>query len=169
MTRLIAIHLLGISLLLALCSAAETPADRVYRNGAVFTADAQNTIAEAVAIRAGRIVYVGSNQGVVPFIGPSTKVVDLNGRFLMPGLVDGHLHPLEAGQTLRKCSLNYESLTVAELQKSVRTCLDKTRSQEPDGWLEVVNWFQESMRPAGVKTSRATLDVLKTSRPIIVR
>ena len=169
MTRLIAIHLLGISLLLALCSAAETPADRVYRNGAVFTADAQNTIAEAVAIRAGRIVYVGSNQGVVPFIGPSTKVVDLNGRFLMPGLVDGHLHPLEAGQTLRKCSLNYESLTLAELQKSVQACLDKTRSQEPDGWLEVVNWFQESMRPAGVKTSRATLDVLKTSRPIIVR
>src|SRR5206468_11470298 len=37
------------------------------------------------------------------------------------------------------------------------------------GWLEVVSWFQESMRPAGVKTMRATLDVLKTSRPIIVR
>jgi predicted amidohydrolase YtcJ len=95
--------------------------------------------------------------------------VDLNGRFLMPGLVDGHLHPLFAGQMLRKCNLNYESLTVAELQKWVQACLDKTRSQEPDGWLEVVNWFQESMRPAGVKTSRAILDVLKTSRPIIVR
>ena len=169
MTRLIAFHLLGISLLLALCSAADTTADRVYRNGVVFTADAQNTIAEAVAIRDGRIVYIGSNQGVVPFIGPSTKVVDLKGGFLMPGLVDGHLHPLYAGQMLRKCNLNYKSLTVAELQKWVQACLDKTRSQEPDGWLEVVNWFQESMRPAGVKTSRATLDALKTSRPIVVR
>jgi len=169
MTRLIAFHLLGIPLLFAFCSAAETAADRVYRNGVVFTADAQNTIAEAVAIRDGRIVYVGSNEGVAPFIGPSTKVMDLNGSFLMPGLVDGHLHPLFAGQMLSKCSLNYESLTVAELQKRVQACLDKTRSQEPDGWLEVVYWSQEIMRPAGVKTSRTTLDVLKTSRPIIVR
>src|SRR6185369_10589485 len=81
----------------------------------------------------------------------------------------GHLHPLEAGLKLQKCSLNYESLTVEELQKRVQACLDKTRNQEPDGWLEVVSWFQESMRPSGVKTSKATLNVLKTSRPIIVR
>jgi predicted amidohydrolase YtcJ len=87
----------------------------------------------------------------------------------MPGLVDGHLHPLEAGLKLQKCSLNYESLTTAELQQRVQACLDKTQSDEPDGWLEVVSWFQESMRPAGVKTSRATLDLLRTSRPIIVR
>src|SRR5215831_4189623 len=100
---------------------------------------------------------------------PEVKDMDLVGRFLMPGLVDGHLHPLFAGQGLRKCNLNYESLTVAELQKGVQACLDKTRSQEPDGWLEVVYWFQEIMRPPGVKTSRTTLDVLKTSRPIIVR
>jgi hypothetical protein len=87
----------------------------------------------------------------------------------MPGLIDGHMHPLEAGLKLRKCSLNYESLTVPQLQQRVQACLDKTKNQEPDGWMEVVSWFQESMRPAGVKTSRATLDALKTSRPIIVR
>jgi hypothetical protein len=169
MSRLIALHLLVISLFAASCVAAETPAERVYRNGVVFTADARNPVAEAVAIRDGRIVYVGSNEGVLPFVGPKTKVTDLKGGFLMPGLVDGHLHPLEAGLKLRSCSLNYESLTVEEVQQRVQACLDKTRSQEPDGWLEVVSWFQESMRPAGVKTSRATLDALKTSRPIILR
>jgi len=95
--------------------------------------------------------------------------VDLKGRFLMPGLIDGHMHPLEAGLQLLKCNLNYESLTVDELQKRVQTCLDRATSKDPNAWLEVVNWFQESMRPAGVKTSRATLDVLKTTRPIIVR
>ena len=161
--------MLAVLLFLASCFAANAAADRVYRNGTVFTADAHRSIAEAVAIREGRIVYVGSNEGVVPLIGPSTKVTNLAGGFLMPGLVDGHLHPLEAGLKLQKCSLNYESLTVAELQQRVQACLDKTQSEEPDGWLEVVSWFQESMRPAGVKTSRATLDVLKTSRPIIVR
>lgn len=167
--RYIAFHLLGLSLLLGPCIAADTPADRVYRNATVFTADALNPVAEAVAIRDGRIVYAGSNSGVAPFIGPSTKVTDLHGGFLMPGLIDGHLHPLAAGLQLQGCSLNYESLTVADMQQRVQACLDKTKNQEPDGWLEVDSWFQESMRPAGVKTSRVTLDVLKTSRPIIVR
>src|ERR1035438_576223 len=104
-----------------------------------------------------------------PFVGAATAAVDLKGRFLMPGLIDGHMHPLEAGMHLLKCSVNYESLTVAELQQRVQACLDRATSKDPDSWLEVVSWFQESMRPAGVKTSRATLDVLKTTRPIIVR
>ena len=144
-------------------------ADRVYRNGVLFTANATNSRAEALAIRDGRIVYVGSNAGLSPFIGPATASVDLKGRFLMPGLVDGHMHPLAAGAALLKCNLNYESLTVAGFQQRIQTCLDQSKSADPDAWLEVVCWFQESMRPAGVKTSRATLDALKTTRPIIVQ
>ena len=87
----------------------------------------------------------------------------------MPGIVDGHMHPLQAGTQLLKCGLDYASLTVAEFQARVQKCLDESAADEPDEWLEVVNWFQENMRPAGVTTSRATLDVLKTRRPIIVR
>jgi predicted amidohydrolase YtcJ len=150
-------------------SAGGPPADRVYRNGVIFTADAHHSNAEALAIRAGRIAYVGGNTGVAPYVGPGTVSVDLAGRFLMPGLVDGHMHPLEAGTQLLKCSLSYDPLTIAELQQRVQACLDATASKEPDGWLEVVSWFQESMRPAGVKTSRDTLDALRTSRPIVVR
>jgi predicted amidohydrolase YtcJ len=168
MIQTLASYLLAVLLPLSSCFAADG-ADRVYRNGTVFSADARRTIAEAVAIREGRIVYVGSNEGVAPFIGRSTEVVDLKGRFLMPGLVDGHMHPLEGGLALRKCNLNYESLTVEEFQTRVQACLDATKNKEPEGWLEVVNWFQESMRPAGVKTSRMMLDALSTSRPIIVR
>lgn len=148
---------------------AQAPADRIYRNGVIFTSDAQNRTAQAIAIRAGRIVYVGDDRGVVPFIGSATVTVDLKGRFLMPGLVDGHMHPLEAGRQLLKCNLNYESLTIPEFQQKVQACLDQSKSNGPNEWLEVVNWFQESMRPPGTKTSRATLDALKTTRPIIVR
>ena len=161
--------LLAVSVAAARHASAADPADRVYRNGVVFTADDKAPAAEAVAIRDGRIVYVGPNQGIAPFVGPNTVAVDLRGRFLMPGLVDGHMHPLEAGSQLLKCSLNYDPLTVAELQGRVQACLDRTAAQKPEAWLEVVSWFQESMRPTGVKTSRATLDVLKTTRPIIVR
>ena len=144
------------------------PADRVYRNGVVFTADSRRPAAEALAIRDGRIVYVGDDAGAGRFVAPSTVSVDLAGRFLMPGLVDGHMHPLEAGGQLLKCSLDYAPLTIPELQQRVQACLDRTASREPDAWLDVVSWFQESMRPAGVKTSRASLDVLKTRRPIVV-
>jgi predicted amidohydrolase YtcJ len=149
-------------------SSSARPADHVYRNGVIFTADIGNKTAEAVAIRDGRIVYVGGNQGVAPFIGAGTVTTELNGRFLMPGLVDGHMHPLEAGNKLLKCSLNYESLTIAEMQKRIQACLDHSAAADANVWLEVVNWFQENMRPAGVRTSRATLDALKTNRPILV-
>src|SRR3954463_7670920 len=143
-------------------------ADRAYKNGVIFTADAKHGTAEALAIRDGRIVYVGSNSGLSQFIVPSTVTEDLKGQFLMPGLVDGHMHPLQAGLKLLKCSLNYEPLTVPEMQQRIQACLDRSPSADPNEWLEGVSWFQESMRPPGVKTSRATLDALKTSRPILV-
>ena len=82
MTRFVAFYLFGISLLVASCLATDPPADRAYRNGTVFTADVQNPVAEAVAIRDGRIVYVGSNEGFIRFTGPATKVTDLKSGFL---------------------------------------------------------------------------------------
>ncbi len=144
------------------------PADTAYRNGIVYTVDAQDSVQQAVAIRAGRIVYVGSDAGLAAFIGEHTPVIDLRGRMLMPGLVDGHMHPLLGGAALLKCSLNYEQLTIEQIQARIQACLDQTRAREPDAWLEVVNWFQEGMLPAGATATRAALDVLKTKRPILL-
>ena len=104
MTRFLLIGLVAASLI-ASCFAYPF-ADRVFRNGKIYTIDARGTIAQAIAIRDGRIVYVGTNDKLAPFIGASTKVTDLHGRFLMPGLIDGHMHPLEGGLVLRKCGLN---------------------------------------------------------------
>jgi predicted amidohydrolase YtcJ len=67
-------------------------------------------------------------------------VIDLQGRMLMPGLVDGHMHPLQGGAALLKCSLNYEQLGIEQMQAKIQSCLDATRTQEPNGWLEVVNY-----------------------------
>ena len=150
-------------------SAATAPADAVYRNGHIYTADAADHIREAVAIRAGRLAYVGTNAGVAGYIGPKTRVVDLHGRFAMPGLVDAHMHPLEGGSALLTCNLEYLRLTVPEFQARIRNCLEKDSKHEPDGWLVVNGWFQQAMQPAGVELSRATLDALSTRRPIRVR
>jgi predicted amidohydrolase YtcJ len=148
--------------------AATDPADTIYRNGYVYTADAKDSVQAAVAVRAGKIVYVGGNDAVSGFIGPNTKVIDLRKRMLMPGLVDGHMHPLDGGAQILKCNLNYEALTLAQFQSRIQACLDSTRAKEPDGWLEVVNWFQQNMLPPGTAATRETLDVLKTQRPVFV-
>jgi predicted amidohydrolase YtcJ len=156
----------------SICAAAAAsvspPAERIYRNGVIFTADAADTRATAVAIRDGKIVYVGQDSDLGVFTGPKTQTVDLKGRFMMPGIVDGHMHPLEAGTKLLQCSLNYEALTISQFQQRVQACLDATKVREPDAWLKVVNWFQEGMLPLGVTTSRGTLDALRTRRPIVV-
>src|SRR5882757_5518866 len=145
--------------------AASAP-DTLYINGFVYTVDENNSVQEAVAVKDGRITYVGSNAGAKALAAPTTNVVDLQGRMLMPGLVDGHMHPLEGGTVLLKCNLNYERLTVGQFQKRIQSCLERTRSKEPDQWLEVVNWFQQDMLPAGTELTHGTLDALQTRRPI---
>ena len=159
---------LGALLAGAAAPAAEPPPDAVYVNGTVYTVDGAEHVAEALAVRAGRISYVGSSTAARALAGPTTELIDLKGRFLMPGLVDGHMHPLEGGHMLLTCSLNYERLTVAQMQARIQSCLDASRDKEPDQWLKVTGWFREAMVPNGVTVSRATLDVLKTKRPIFV-
>jgi len=154
-------------LLPALAQAA--PADTVYRNGYVYTVDAQDSVQQALAVRDGRIVYVGDNDGAQAHTGGQTRVVDLQGRMLMPGLVDGHMHPQSGGSRLLNCSLDYAPLTVPQFQARIQACLDKEKNASPKRWLRVVNWFQQGMPPDGVDMTSAALDSLKTSRPIVVR
>lgn len=162
-----------VALTLALAGSAaiavEAPADTIYRNGYIYTVDAKDSVRQALAVRAGRIVYVGDNAGAKPLAGKKTKVIDLHGRMLMPGLIDGHMHPQSGGSRLLNCSLDYEALTVAQFQSRIQACLDKDKKSDANRWLVVVNWFQQGMLPDGVETTAATLDALKTERPVIVR
>ena len=145
-----------------------TPADTAYINGKIHTVDESNSIRQALAVRDGVIVFVGNNADAEKLIGANTAVVDLQGRMMMPGLVDGHMHPLSGGLKLTSCSLNYEALTVQQFQARIQTCIDNSRDKEPDGWLEVESWFQQNMLPPGTEVTRADLDVLDTKRPVLV-
>jgi predicted amidohydrolase YtcJ len=161
--------LVGSTAMVTHAARAAAPADLAFRNGYVYTVDATDSVQQSLAILHGRIVYVGNDAGIDAYISKRTQVVDLRGRMLMPGLVDGHMHPVMGGASLLKCNLNYERLTIEKMQARIQTCLDETRNREPNGWLEVVNWFQEAMLPAGTVATHAVLDALKTSRPIFVR
>jgi hypothetical protein len=114
--------LLGLSMSLAAAATAatapsaspDTPADTIYINGYIYTVDAHDAVKEALAVRDGRIAYVGTTAAAKAMSGPATHIIDLHGRMLMPGLVDGHMHPLEGGIQLLKCNLHYKRLTVAQ-------------------------------------------------------
>lgn len=149
--------------------ATDPVADLVYRNGVVYTVDAQDSVRQALAVRAGRIAYVGSDAGAMALAGKRTRVIDLHGRMLMPGLVDAHMHPQSGGSRLLNCSLDYLRLSVPQFQARIQACIDRDKGQPPDRPLLVVNWFQQGMEPAGTGTTAATLDALKTARPLIVR
>lgn len=75
------------------------PADLILHHGKVVTVDADFTIAEAVAVRGERILRVGSNEEVLKTRGSDTKLIDLQGRTVIPGLIDSHTHPAGAAMT----------------------------------------------------------------------
>src|SRR3990170_4464483 len=80
-----------------------TPADVALHNGAVYTMAATRAWAEAVAIENGRIVYVGDETGIKPWIGSHTARIDLQGKMVLPGFHDSHVHPVTGGIQLGEC------------------------------------------------------------------
>ena len=95
------------------------PADLILRNAFIYTVDQNRTVAEALAIRSGKIVFVGRNDGVSRFIGKETNVIDLGGRMVLPGFVDSHCHPSGAYKQFYEISFSGVR-TVPEYQKAIR-------------------------------------------------
>jgi predicted amidohydrolase YtcJ len=94
-------------------------ADLVLTNGIIHTMDNGLAQAEAAAVRDGRFVYVGTRQGVLPFIGKNTKVVDCEKRLVLPGFIDSHCHPISAFRQFYEINL-YGLVTPLECQKAIK-------------------------------------------------
>jgi cyanophycinase len=149
-------------------SGERSAADTVFSHGYIYTVDGVMPTARALAVRAGKIVYIGDEEGAQSFIGPKTRRIDLKGRMLMPGLIDAHMHPQSAGLRMRDCDLEYQRLTVAQFQAVIQRCLDKDSKATADQWLVVINWFEQNMQPPGIVLTHEALDSLNTKRPILV-
>jgi predicted amidohydrolase YtcJ len=143
-------------------------ADVVLRGGKVVTMDGQRRVAQAVAVRNGRITFVGSDADAAKHVGANTRVVELGGRMLMPGFVDAHLHSLAGGRALLVCDLAYAPLTRSQLVERLQACLDSTADAGPDAWLEAVNWDRQSTASLDADPTRALLDGINTTRPIAI-
>src|SRR4051812_36247235 len=88
------------------------PADIVFKNGNVYTGNDNAARAQAIAVKAERIVFVGTNEAAQKFVGPNTRVVDLKGNTVLPGFTDAHQHLSGVGQ--REMTLNLEGTTSLE-------------------------------------------------------
>jgi predicted amidohydrolase YtcJ len=151
---------------LAACSAvpgtrdAAAP-DLILHGGKIVTVDASFSIAQAVAIRNGRFVAVGTNVAVRRAAGPSTKLIDLRGRTVIPGLMDGHLHNAGGGPGVDLSNVR----TMAELLGAVEA---RVRSSKP-GDLVVSNadWHEAQLREKRLP-HRRELDRTAPDNPVVL-
>ncbi|OOG85200.1 hydrolase [Hydrogenophaga sp. A37] len=168
-TKISGASLACVALVITACGGSDDEtADTVLRNGKVVTLDANNSIQQAVAVRDGKIVFVGKNSDAKDWIGKNTQVIDLGGKMLMPGFVDGHMHSLAGGRALLICDLAYAPLSHAQLAQRLQACLDTSADKEPDTWLEAVNWDRQATNGIDGDPTKTVLDALTTSRPIAV-
>jgi predicted amidohydrolase YtcJ len=113
------------------------PADLVLRGGVIHTVDQSRPRAEALAVSGTDIVFVGDATGVEPYVGDSTEVIELDGRLVMPGIIDAHLHPLGGAiKNLYECNFPF-SADPDEIQQTVAACV----AEQPDAeWIVGGQW-----------------------------
>lgn len=137
-------------------------ADLVFTNGAVYTVDAVGRWAHAVAIRGGRIAAVGTDEDVDEHIGSSTEVVNLQGKMLLPGFQDAHIHAPSAGLDRLRIDLS-ELHGLDEYLQRVRTYADEHPEAE---WVLGGGWAMDVF-PGGTPT-KDMLDTLVPDRPVFI-
>lgn len=154
-------------LLSGLASAAE-PADTVLLDGRIYTADAEQSLVQAMAVRGDRVVFTGGSEAARKWIGPQTEVVDLDGKLVLPGLHDTHVHPAGIIRS-EGCNLHSEAKNLAQIAKFVRGCVQRFKPEEGQ-WLAVRQWnFSENNLPAdGIDSLREALDAASAKHPIVL-
>ena len=139
------------------------PADIVFKNGNVYTANDRAPRAQAVAVKADRIVYVGTDSGAQNFVGPQTRVVDLRGSTVLPGFTDSHQHL--SGVGFREMTLNLEGTTsLDDLLAKLKARVDQAK---PGQWVTGRGWIETHWQPP-VFPTRWDLDKVSPNNPVIL-
>ncbi len=142
---------------LACASAVAQPADLVLVQGKIHTLDARSSVAEALAIRDGRIVAVGSFARVKPLIARTTRVIDLHGRTVVPGLIDSHMHAIRAALSF---STEVNWIGTKSIADALARLRDAAKTRKPGDWLIVAGgWtpeqFAEKRAPTQAELAEA--------------
>lgn len=140
-------------------------ADMILYNGKILTVDKDFCIAEAVAIRDGKFIVVGTHNDVRKLAGPSTELINLYGKTVVPGLIDSHLHQLSAAQNLNLVQL-YNAKTMADVVKAIE---EKVAAIEPGEWVISSSNWHESLLEEGRLPTKWDLDPVSPSNPVVIK
>jgi len=159
------LYLLALVLGLAAPARAQTP-DTIFVNGKIVTLDSRSTVAAGLAIAGGRIAAAGSNDDVRKLAGPSTRVIDLGGRTVIPGLIDSHLHAIRAALSF---STEVNWIGARSIEEGLGRIRAAARTMKPGSWLIVaggwnVQQFEENRRP-----TQAELTAVAPNNPVYVQ
>src|SRR5262249_52588792 len=130
MTRVTLVVLL-LAIAGALSAAAQAPGS-VLVNGKIVTLEPPSSVPEAVAVRDGKIAALGRSSDVRKLAGPATRIVDLGGRTVVPGLIDSHLHAIRAALSFTS-EVNW--IGARSLPEAMQRISAAARSREPGAWL----------------------------------
>jgi predicted amidohydrolase YtcJ len=131
--------LFGLLFLLLFSCGADKNADQVYLNGIIYTVDDSNPQVEAVAVKDGLILAVGSSEEIQQYIGKQTEVIDLKGKTMTPGFIESHGHLMGIGYNKLEIDLMYVQ-TYDELIEKVAEAAAKA---EPGEWITGRGWHQD--------------------------
>ena len=154
------------ALLSAPAAARAQTADTILINGKVLTVDGQFSTREAIAVRDGKIAAVGTTAEVRKLAGAETRIIDLQGRTVIPGLIDSHLHAIRAALSF---STEVNWIGARSLADAVGRIRDAARTMKPGAWLIVaggwnVQQFKENRRP-----TQAELVAAAPNNPVYVQ
>src|SRR3984957_2700396 len=149
-----------VCLALSAPAASAQTADMVLFNGKILTVDKDFSIREALAIGHGEVLASGTSVAMKKLAGDKTKLIDLGGRTVIPGLTDGHIHGLRAALTFGT-EVNW--IGVPTLKVALARIHQAARSQEPGSWIVVAGgWteeqFAEKRRPTAAEVAEAAPD-----------
>lgn len=119
-------------------------ADLVLLDGNIITMDDSNMYAEAVAIKGNKILSVGPTEEIKELIGDSTEVIDLNGKFVMPGFIESHAHLIGLGESL----ININLKKAKNWDDVITLISESVKNAKPNEWIIGKGWHQEKFNPA---------------------
>ncbi|MGO9602338.1 MAG: amidohydrolase [Candidatus Binataceae bacterium] len=141
-------------------------ADLVLQSGRIYTVDPANPWAEALAIRDGKIVFVGADSEVKSLIASDTRIIDLKDKMVMPGINDVHTHPLLGGRAdLYECHF----LPTLSLEEVLATVRDYASRAKPGAWIVGGAWGSNFTTQLSTLESLRALDEASAGHPVLLR
>jgi len=154
-----------LSLFCLMISAAGLAADIILMNGKIVTVDDRFTIAQAVAIKGQRIVAVGRSEEVRKLAGSGTRVIDLKGKTVIPGLIDNHSHWIRAAEL---DELRFDGVT--SRKQALKMVTDRVRAARPGEWVAVLGgWSEEQFNDEQRGFPIEELDRIAPDNPVVLQ